>query len=131
MSLQSDSAEVLWRQYNLHVDLYKFYLEIVVKMNLFYYAVTGGIVSFYLTKATIPAVKYSLLLPVLMSFAFFALFAVGAYLITITRKELFAIRDKLGLQTAPEIGVLALTLGLFSAIFFSVGIGLICLMRMT
>ena len=41
------SRDVLWKQYELHVTLYKSHMELVVKLMTFYYAVTGAIVSFY------------------------------------------------------------------------------------
>jgi len=34
-----DERDLLWKQYALNVDLYKFYLELVVKVNAFYYAI--------------------------------------------------------------------------------------------
>jgi hypothetical protein len=40
-----DPEELKWRQYALLVDLYKFYLELSLKFNLFFYAVTGGMMS--------------------------------------------------------------------------------------
>ena len=40
----------LWKQYQLHVDLYKHYLELSLKLNAFSYAVTGAILSFYLSR---------------------------------------------------------------------------------
>lgn len=43
----SPNDEILWKQYALHVDLYKFYLDLGVKVNAFYYAVTGSILTYY------------------------------------------------------------------------------------
>jgi hypothetical protein len=40
-----DPEELKWRQYALLVDLYKFYSELSLKFNLFFYAVTGAIMS--------------------------------------------------------------------------------------
>ncbi len=40
-------TELLWREYQLGVDLYKFYLDLVIKAIVGYYAITGGILSFY------------------------------------------------------------------------------------
>ena len=64
-----DARELLWKQYNLNVGLYRGYLELVVKMNVFYYAVTGAILSYYFAHAAEPLVKWSLLLPLAMSLA--------------------------------------------------------------
>ena len=52
--------ELLWRQYQLHVDLYKHYLDMTLKFNTFYYAITGGIVSFYFSRADLPLMIWSL-----------------------------------------------------------------------
>ncbi len=71
-----DKQELLWRQYSQNVELYKFYMEIVIKFNIFYYAVTGAIVSFFFKNSTISNIKYSLLFPILMSIAF----AVSSYM---------------------------------------------------
>lgn len=69
-----DTLEILWRQYSLTVELYKFYMDLTVKFNVFYYAVTGAILSFYFANQNIDDVKYSLLLPILMSIAFAGFF---------------------------------------------------------
>jgi hypothetical protein len=45
-----DGDELKWRQYALLVDLDKFYLDLFLKSNIFFYAVTGAIMSVYLTK---------------------------------------------------------------------------------
>lgn len=116
--------DLLWKQYCLHVDLYKFYLEIAIKVNVFYYAITGGILSFYFSNPKEQFAKYALVLPAIMSAAFGMLFLVGSALILITRREVFSIRDKLGLKTAPELGVLSLFLVSFGVIFIGVSCGI-------
>jgi len=37
----------LWKQYEISVDLYKHYLKLAIEINVFYYAITGAIVSYY------------------------------------------------------------------------------------
>jgi uncharacterized membrane protein YeiH len=120
-----DDRELLWEQYNLNVDLYRSYLELVVKMNVFYYAVTGAIVSYYFTHATEPMVKWSLLLPLLMSVALGVFFLIGAWLARVPREETFKIRDALGLIAAPEIGVLIMLLIIVAVLMFVVAGGLV------
>jgi hypothetical protein len=100
------SADILWKQYDLQVGLYKGYLELLLKFNVFYYAATGALVSYYFSKPDIPWMKYSLCFPVLMSVGFATLFIYGASKTHVVRQELFDIRDKLGLDTAPEYKVL-------------------------
>jgi hypothetical protein len=77
--------DLLWKQYCLHVDLYKFYLEIAIKVNVFYYAITGGILSFYFSNPKEQFAKYALVLPAIMSAAFGMLFLVGSALILLIR----------------------------------------------
>jgi hypothetical protein len=63
-----DDRELLWRQYQLNIDLYKGYLELIVKINVFYYAITGAILSFFFSNQN-HLTKFSLLLPLFMSIA--------------------------------------------------------------
>lgn len=122
-----DNRELLWRQYQLNVELYKGYLDLVVKINVFYYAITGAILSFYFAHQN-DLTKLSLLLPLLMSVTLGAFFMIGAWLARVSREETFRIRDALGLMAAPEIGVLILLLGIFAVLMFVVAGGLVWLL---
>lgn len=122
-----DDRELLWRQYQLSVELYKGYLDLVVKMNVFYYAVTGAILSFYFVNQN-ELTEMSLLLPLAMSLAFGLFFLLSANLARVSRDELFEIRDKLGFSAAPEIGVLILLLWIFATLMLLVAGGLTWLM---
>lgn len=108
--LSDSERDVLWKQYQLHVDLYKHYLELVLKFNVFYYAATGALPSFYFSKSEVPLIKYSLLFPVAMSVGFGILFIYGAVILKISRQDIFDLRDKLALETAPDVRVLAVLL---------------------
>src|SRR4051812_44419838 len=99
-------SQTLWKQYALHVDLYKFYLALVVKVNVYYYAVTGAILTYYFQNPTNTLSRYALLLPIAFSLAISAIFFYGAQLLGVVRQELFAIRDELELRTAPDVRVL-------------------------
>ena len=125
--MEPSSKEIYWRQYFQNVDLYKFYLEIILKLNVFYYAVTGAIISFFFSNLSIPNLKYSLCLPLVMSVAFCGVFIYGAILMKYMRYEVFSIRDKLGLEVAPDVGVLSVLLYVFSVVFCLVAIGCIYL----
>ncbi len=122
-----DNSELLWRQYSQHVELYKFYMGLTLRFNVFYYAVTGAILSFYFANSTIANIKYSLLFPVLMSVAFACFFLYAASLMRLLREDVFAIRTQLGLAVAPDVGVLSVLLRLFSGVFFAVALGCIYL----
>jgi hypothetical protein len=43
------SREDLWRNYQLHIDLYKHYLTILIQMNTFSFSVSGAIIVYALT----------------------------------------------------------------------------------
>jgi hypothetical protein len=124
-SSPSPSKDILWKQYELHVGLYKGYLELVLKFNVFYYAATGALISYYFSKPDIPWMKYSLGFPILMSFCFAGLFFYGASCTHVVRQELFDIRDKLGLDTAPEYKVLAVLLWISAAMMLIVAVCLV------
>ena len=119
-----DQTELLWRQYELNNQMYRGYLELVVRLNVFYYAITGAILSFYFAHSEDFLVKWSLLLPFAMSLSFAAFFLYGAFAANVTRTEVFAIRDKLGLTAAPEHAVLIVLLGIFSVLFIIASVGL-------
>ena len=118
-----DPSELLWRQYSLNIDLYKFYMDLVVKFNVFNYAVTGAIASFYFANPSISNLKYSLCLPLVISIAFAVFFVYGARLMGFLRQEVFGIRDALGLETAPDVGVLSVLLYIFAVVFLLVATG--------
>jgi hypothetical protein len=118
-----EKDELLWKQYQQNVELYKFYMDLVIKFNIFYYAVTGAILSFFFKNTALPNIKYSLAFPIIISVAFTCFFLYGAHLMTYLRKEVFSIRDALGLQVAPDVGVLTVLLRIFAAVFFIVALG--------
>jgi hypothetical protein len=119
-----DQRELLWRQYQQNIDLFKFYMELTIKFNVFHYAVSGAIISFVLANVeNNELVRYALLLPLAMSFCFAVFFVYGAMLMQVLRQEVFSIRDALGLQAAPDVGVLTVLLRVFALIFLLVAVG--------
>lgn len=116
-----DNPELLWRQYQLHIDLYRSYLELLLKFNLFYYAVTGAILSYYFAHQKEPLIKYSLLLPIAMSVAFTVFFVYSAIKSRHMRDEVNSIRDRLGFKVAPEIRVLIFVLWIFAVLLTIIG----------
>ena len=128
MGDELSERELLWRQYNLNIDLYKFYLDIALKVNAFFYVITGGILTFYFANSNERLIQYSLLLPIILSIAFGGVFIYGSILLSITREDIFSIRDKLNLETAPDVHVLAVLLRVFAIIFFVVAASMILLM---
>lgn len=119
-----DLPELLWRQYQQNVDLYKFYMDLTIKFNVFFYAVTGAILSFALAQHNgNDLIRFSLLLPLAMCACFSGFFIYGGVLMRVLRRETFAIRDSLKLQAAPDVGVLSVLLYLFAFVYLLIAIG--------
>lgn len=121
--MEPSEKEILWRQLSQNIELYKFYMELVVKFNVLYYAVTGAIISFFLAHPEIDDLKFSLILPFIMSIAFGGFFIHGANLMDFLRQNVFDIRDALKLSVAPDVGVLSTLLYIFSTVYFLIAGG--------
>jgi hypothetical protein len=98
-----------------------------LRFNVFYYGITGAIVSYYFSHLNITPLRFSLLFPVIMSLSFGVAFVWAAGQLKLIKKDLFAIRDTLGLMTAPDVGVLVVFLWISAVTFFLVAIGLLLL----
>lgn len=128
MGEELSERELLWRQYELHIDLYKFYLDIALKANVFFYVITGGILTFYFAHSSERLIKYSLLLPIVLSMALGGVFIHGSKLLRVTRKDIMYTRDALGLRVAPDVRVLAGFLQISAIVFFVVTASMVLLM---
>ena len=62
--------DMLWRQVDKDIELYKFYLEILIKAAMVIFAITGGITSYCLAHDDSPLMAYSLLLPIILNTSF-------------------------------------------------------------
>ena len=91
-----DDKQILWNRYEMHIDLYKKYIDIVLKINLFYYGITGALLSFYFTKnGNGSAIEYSLLLPILFSFSLIALFIFGDRAFKVSQQDIDSLVEEL------------------------------------
>lgn len=118
------SSDLLWKQYELHVELYKHYLELALKFNVFYYAVTGAVLSFYFSNTANLGMPRHLLLvfPVVVSLGFGGFFVYAANLVKVTRDDIIALGQALGFRTFPEIRVLAVLLRISGVMFILVAL---------
>lgn len=123
-----DDRELLWRQYSTAIELFKHYLKLAVEFNVFYYGITGGVVSYYFAHEQETFMRNALLLPFVMSVLFGLFFVYGAHLMGRLRREVFTIRDALRLNTAPDLAVLSIFLVISAVLMFSVAIGLASIM---
>ncbi len=114
----------LLEHYKVLMDLHKFYFELVLKFTVFHYAVTGGILSFYLSQKNEGFMKYALIFPIIMNL-FFALFSfLGALRNPPLAEEVERITDVLGYEAHPDLHFLSTILYLSSILYLLIAIGL-------
>lgn len=101
------TREVLLKQYELHAHLFEAYLDLVVKANAFYCAITGGILAFYATNRAEPAAKLALALPLAFSVGLGALAFYAVSRARVLRQEFDDIVVALGLNVLPEVRILS------------------------
>lgn len=109
--------ELLFNHYKIHIELYKHYLELLIKFNFFYYAITGAILSFYFSNHSTNFIQFILVFPLIMSFAFAIFFFYASSKAKNSRKEVIEIAIELELKTFPELNVLVILLKLFAVLF--------------
>jgi len=131
VGLNKDERDERWKEYNLHIDLYKYYLELSLKANLFFYAITGTIVGFYLTHPEVGYKKVSLLLPILLSLALGGIFIHGGILWIRVSGIIRETRRELNIKKAPDINLMTTLLIVFGFIFLVVGVSMVMLAIVT
>lgn len=120
--------ELVWRQYNLWIDLYKFHMELLLKANAFFYLITGGILTFYFAHPEQKMLKLSLLLPTLISLALGTTFVYATRFARIKRREVMSLSKRMNFEAAPDVNVELVLLWACAMILFVVAASLIILM---
>lgn len=119
-----DKVKILLHQYDTIVNLYKHNMDLTIKVNIFIYAVTGSILSFYLSKQSIGLMRYALIFPSIMNFGYAFFFYQASKKVTPFHIDLIAINKALGLLSFPDITILQRTLELSSLLFLLISVGL-------
>ena len=119
-----DSNSVEWKDFELSVELHKSYLEFIMKLNLFHYAVTGAILSFHFSKESPQVSIFALLLPIILSMMLGIFFLYCTKLAWNLRANIKLRAEKLGLQVYPEGIVLVLLCAMFGIVTLGVGLSL-------
>src|SRR5210317_945781 len=97
-----DEKSIIWKDFEMSVDLHKWYLDFAVKINLFYYAITGAILSFHFSKASPTVSVFSLLIPTVLSLALGCFFLYCSMLAANLRANINLGATKLGMHVYPE-----------------------------
>jgi len=105
------------KQYEILVGVYKHWLDLILRFNTTYYAITGAMLSFYLSHLSLGPLRFSLLLPATIGIglAIFAFYS-ASWMKPID-EELDEIRKTLNLGITPKAVFVKLLL-VWSGIFF-------------
>ena len=123
-----DKKEILWKQYELSIQLYRQYLDLAIKVNMFLYAIVGALLSFYFTNKTEEYSLIILILVLVISVSFSLYFYIGSRGMIERRKELLIIKKDLGLVTSPEFLLLVRFLWIMSFFSLLIGVGVLVLL---
>lgn len=115
--MEKDKFDMLWKQFEFNANLYKFYFELFLKFNLFYYAMTSGIVAYAILNQEENYTKYLLFIPVLTGSVFLILVVYGSFLIKNIGVEIKELSEELKLESYPDTTVL-IVLFIFAAILY-------------
>jgi hypothetical protein len=118
------TRELQWREYAVQVDLYKHYMDMLMKVNAFFYIIAGGVLSFYFVNYEKPFVRYSLLLPSVISFALAATFFYAAKKWKVVVKIMRGALNSLELMKAPDAQILYILLITSAILFLVVGVSM-------
>ena len=118
-------TSVEWQDFQMSVELHKFYVDFVVKISIFYYAVTGAILSFHFTKDSPSVSVLALLLPIILSLSLGGFFIYSARLAMNLRLNIMLRAKELNLHVYPEGIVLVILCSIFGVSSIIVGVTLI------
>jgi len=94
------------KQYQMMVDIYKFHFEIVLKFIIFYYAITGAILSYYLSKENTGFMRFALVLPIFMGLALGVFAFFGAKEVNPLKKDIIRVTKHLHLEPFPSKNIM-------------------------
>jgi hypothetical protein len=100
-----DRTDLLWRRFELHVALFKHYLDLTLKINVAFYAISGAVVSYVLAHPGDRTSQAGLLIPLILGVGLTTVSMFGALMLGETRKDLLSIRDGSSRPIAPPLGV--------------------------
>lgn len=121
--------DLLWEKYKHEVEIHRGYLDLAIKLNAFNYAISGAIISFYfLHIKEEPLLKYSLLLPFIMSAGLSLFFFTSALSSTYSQNEIKSLAEALNFKGFSVVAsVLGFLLLMFAITLVIVSAGIVVL----
>ena len=121
--------ELLWRQYSLHYDVYKFHLDISVKYTSLLFAITGALLGYYFKELQgQPGAKWVLFPGVVVNLCMGVGCFVGGYMVGRRKQEVDVIAKRFGFSSPPNMSLLRLILWLMCLVNALTAVGLVVLM---
>jgi MFS family permease len=122
-----------WKEFEMRVEAYRYYLSIILQTNVFFYAIAGAAIGFYLNRTSNEHLVYALLLPILIAAVLGGIFHHAAVLQKDAAETIEEIRtalnndwkEGLGIKEIPDLDLLYILLRIFGWIFFLVGLAII------
>jgi hypothetical protein len=118
---------LLWKQYIVFADLFKFYVDITWKATTWFYAITGAILVYYFDHVgeNDPYLRYSLFLPIALSFGLATIYYRGRRETRELDGDLWYIAEKLKLPGKPHVDILERFLRIGALLFLLTGVALL------
>ena len=121
--------ELLWRQYALHYDVYKFHLDSGVKYASLVFAITGALLGYYFKELQGQSnAKWVLFPGVVMNLCMGLGYFVGACMVGPRKREINVIAARFGFSSPPNMSLLQVVLGLMCLVNVLTAVGLVVLM---
>ncbi|MCF6310287.1 MAG: hypothetical protein L3J19_07465 [Sulfurimonas sp.] len=117
--------EIIWAQYESDISLYKFYVNFVLKINAFHYAMSAAIFSYLLAHKTEEYLEVLLVFPVVFSIAIIVLSCKGYPRVKDLNDGISVKVKHLNLPTCPDFTTLNILIGASICIHVVIVIGTI------
>jgi hypothetical protein len=121
--------ELLWRQYSLHYDVYKFHFDGCVKYTSLVFAITGALLGYYFKELQgHPNAKWVLFPAVVMNLCVGVGCFVGGCAVGPRKREINVIAKRFGFSSPPNMSLLQMVLWLMCLVNVLTAVGLVVLM---
>ena len=107
------TADILLRERDLIIDLYKHHMQLLLQANIFVFAVTGALASFVVTHPDVPHIRLIFVFPSVFNAAFAVFFWKVGTGLDYNQQELDQLAGALGVNIVPTLR--ALQLGLWGS----------------
>ena len=120
-----EQKQLDWEDYKMSIELHKFYLDLIVKISFYYFAITGAILSFHFKNNTPEVSLYGLLLPIVLSIFLGIFLLYGSRLAWNLKLNIAKRAKKLNFETYPNGIVLFLFCIIFGISMLGIGLALV------